>query len=309
MSGTHLEVAGSAMRRAAQASISLAVLLLVLKAAAWLESGSIALLGSLADTGLDLLASLMTLWAVWYASQPADRDHRFGHGKAEAITALLQCGLILISAAAIGWRGVSRLITPEPVEAPELGIGVSLIAIAGTLALVAYQRHVVRQTGSLAIHTDSVHYQSDLALNLAVIVALVIERLGLFTGADAIAGVGIALWLAWSAVEAARGALDMLMDREFDNHRREAIITTVNAHPAVRGIHELRTRSAGLAEFIQFHIWVDPGLTVQAAHDVADAIEADLNTAFPRADILIHVDPVGHADLGERDAQHNRLME
>lgn len=295
------------MRRAAQASVALASVLLVAKLYAWLQSGSLALLGSLADTGLDLLASLLTLGAVWYASQPADTDHRFGHGKAEAIAALVQCGLILVSAAGIAWRGIDRLIDPQPIAAAELGIGVSLLAIAGTLALVTYQRHVVRQTGSVAIRTDNLHYESDLLLNLAVIAALALERYAALGGADAVAGLAIAVYLAWGAIKAARGAVDMLMDREFDPARREEIVRIVLGNADVRGVHELRTRSSGLAEFIQFHIWVDPQMTVQAAHAIADEIEAAVGEAFPRAEILIHLDPAGLKEHGEKNLVHEEV--
>jgi ferrous-iron efflux pump FieF len=292
-----------AMRRAAQASVALASVLVTLKAVAWFQSGSLALLGSLADTGLDLLASLLTLGAVWYASQPADNDHRFGHGKAEAIAALMQCGLILVSAVAIAWRGTLRLMNPEPVQGVELGIGVSILAILGTLMLVAYQRAVVRKTGSVAIRTDNLHYESDLALNLAVIAALAAEHYLRWQGLDALAGIGIAVWLAWSAIRAARGALDMLMDREFPLARRADIVNLVQSHPAILGVHELRTRSSGLSEFIQFHIWVDPQMSVLAAHEIADEAEAKLQAAFPRAEILIHVDPAGHDERGQQLAE------
>ena len=285
-------------RRAALASVAVAVILLGLKAwAAW-ATASMAMLGSLADTALDLAASLMTLFAVGLAAQPADDDHRFGHGKAEAIAALLQTLLILGSGIAIGVRAFQQLGVHDLPTRAGVGIGVSLAGVALTLALVTYQRRVVRATGSIAIGTDQIHYQSDLLLNLAVIAALVLDiQLGIH-GADAAFGIGIALWLGYGALTSARDAVDMLMDREWPEAKRQKLLAAVAGHPRVEGIHELRTRSSGVTDFIQFHIWLAPEMTVAAAHAVVDEIEAKAAAAFPGAEILIHVDPAGHYDAG-----------
>lgn len=287
---------GDLTRRAAMASVTMAAFLLLLKAYATRATGSVAMLGSLADTGLDLLASLVTLYAVWLAAQPADADHRFGHGKAEAIAALMQTLVILGSAVAIGVRAVIALGHHESPAHPDLGIGVSLAAAALTLVLVAYQRRVVRATGSIAIGTDQVHYQADLYLNLAVVVAFALEAFAGLHGADTVFAIGIAAWLAWGAVTAARGAVDMLMDREWPEARRQALLAVVARHPQVDGVHELRTRSSGVTDFIQFHVWLAPDMTVAAAHAIVDEIEADVAQSFPGAEILIHVDPLGHYD-------------
>jgi len=283
-------------RRAALASVSSATILLFLKAWAAAATGSVAMLGSLADTGLDLLSSLVTLYAVWLAAQPADENHRFGHGKAEAIAALMQTLVILGSAVAIGARAIADLGTRAPPQRADIGIGVSLAAVVLTLILVAYQRYVVRETGSIAIVTDQVHYQSDLLLNLAVIAAFALETFAGLHGADAIFGIGIALYLGYGAVTSARAALDMLMDREWPEAKRQTLLAVVARHPQVDGIHELRTRSSGITDFIQFHIWLAPDMSVRSAHDIVDQIEADVATAFPGAEILIHVDPLGHYD-------------
>jgi ferrous-iron efflux pump FieF len=283
-------------RRAAIASVTAATILLFLKAYAARATGSVAMLGSLADTGLDLLSSLVTLYAVSLAAQPADADHRFGHGKAEAIAALMQTLVIFGSAGAIGGRAMMTIGHAAPLTRPDIGIGVSLLAAAMTLALVAYQRHVVRVTGSIAIQTDHVHYQSDLFLNLAVVVAFALEAWGGVHGADAVFGMGIAMYLAWGAARAARAAVDMLMDREWPEAKRQTLLTVVARHPKVDGVHELRTRSSGVTDFIQFHVWLAPDMTVGAAHAIVDEIEADVASAFPGAEILIHVDPMGHYD-------------
>lgn len=282
--------------RAALASAALAVLLVALKGWAAIVTGSVAMLGSLADSGFDLAASLITLYAVRVAARPADAEHRFGHGKAEALAALVQVGLVSVSAVGILLRAVDRLRRGAETDAPELGIGVSLVAIAATLALLAYQRRVIARTQSVAIAADNVHYQSDLLLNGSVIAALALDHFARLPGADAWFGIAIALWLAWGAWRASSHAIDQLMDREWPDDRRAAFLELAGAHPQVRGVHDLRTRTSGVQDFAQFHIWVDPALSVGAAHDIVDAVEARLRHAFPAVEILIHVDPEGHID-------------
>jgi len=282
--------------RAALASVAAALALLVLKAWAALQTGSVAMLGSLADTGLDLIASLVTLFAVRLAAIPADREHRFGHGKAEALAALAQVALISISAVAIGWRAADRLLHGARTDYAEAGIAVSAVAILVTLALVAYQRSVIRRTGSVAIRTDAVHYQSDLLLNLSVIAALVLDQYLGLAGADPLFGLAIAAWLIWGAWRASSHALDQLMDREWPEEKRRRFLAIASSRPEAKGIHDLRTRSSGTHDFAQFHIWVDPKMSVAAAHAVVEAIEADLAREFPGCEVLIHLDPEGQVD-------------
>ncbi|WP_443478031.1 cation diffusion facilitator family transporter [Novosphingobium aerophilum] len=283
-------------RSAAIASIGTAVFLLALKGwAAW-STGSTAMLGSLADTALDLVASIATLLGVWIASQPADDKHRFGHGKAEAIAAMFQIVLISISALAIASRAVEEFLAGSTVEKAEGGIAVSAAAIVLTLMLVAWQRHVIRKTGSIAIQTDSVHYQSDLMLNLAVIVALVLDHYAGLRGADPLFGIGIAAWLGWGAWRASQDVLDQLMDHEWPEEEKDRFLQVLARHPDITGVHDLRTRTSGNKDFVQFHVWVDPNMTVREAHRVMDELEHRLAVEFPGTEILIHPDPEGLVD-------------
>ncbi len=292
----HHEMHGSLTTRAAIASVSMALFLLALKLFAAAETGSVALLGSLADTGFDVLASLLTLFSVRYAARPADDNHRFGHGKAEALSALIQVVLVIVSAILIGWRAVERLGSNESTAHPEYGIGVSVIAIFATLALLAYQRQIVRKTGSVAIHADHVHYQSDLLLNIAVIIGIALESFLHLRGADPLFGLVIALWLLWGAFRAAQMALDQLLDREWPEARRNQFIEVAMRHPQLRGIHDMRTRSSGVHDFCQFHVWVDPDMTILQAHRIMDEVEEALMQEFPGVEVLIHPDPEGHKD-------------
>ena len=298
MSGGHLHGAerSSLTSRAALASIALALLLIGLKAWAAVETSSMAMLGSLADSGLDLIASLVVLLGVRVAAQPADREHRFGHGKAEALASLVQVILISISAIFIAFRAIERLIGGAQTTHAELGIGVSFVAIVFTLALIAYQRYVVRRTGSVAIATDRLHYASDLMLNGSVIAALVLDQYVGIVGADAVFGILIALWLARSAWQSSSQVLDQLMDREWPDELRQQFLAATKDYPELAGLHDLRTRTSGTHHFAQFHVWVPADWTVREAHDRLYRAEEELQKRFPGTEILIHVDPEGQVD-------------
>jgi ferrous-iron efflux pump FieF len=282
--------------RAALASIAMSVTLIALKSWAAYQTDSTAMLGSLADSGLDLVASLIILLGVRIAAAPADYDHRFGHGKAEALASLVQVILISLSAIFIAFRAVQRLLSGAQTAHAELGIGVSVAALILTAALIAYQRHVVRRTGSLAIGTDRLHYSSDLLLNGSVIVALGLDQFAGLTGADAVFGLLIAVWLLWGAWSASSHALDQLMDKEWPDELRERFLAAAKEYPELAGLHDLRTRTSGTHHFAQFHVWVPADWTVQEAHDRLDAAEEELQQRFPGTEILIHVDPEGQID-------------
>ncbi len=299
---------GKLTQRAAIASICVALLLLLLKAAALWESGSVALLGSLADSTLDLFASLVTLLGVRWAAMPADHNHRFGHGKAEALAALFQVTLISMAAVGIAWAALHRLGGDHSMGEPELGIGVSIIAILLSLVLVAYQKSVIARTGSLAISTDNLHYQSDLLLNISVIIALALEHYAGLRGADPLFGLGIAIWLGWGAWRSAGEAVDHLMDKEWSVEERRQFLEVAMRHPELRDIHDMRTRTSGPERFVQFHVSVDPDMTVRQAHEVMDQIEEMLGRDFPGVEILIHPDPYVH-DMEKRDDDPLRGVE
>lgn len=283
--------AGRLMRLATYASVATATILIAVKLGAWWLTDSVSLLSSLMDSLLDVAASLVTLLAVRQALVPADREHRFGHGKAEPLAALLQAGLISGSALFIAIEGIHRLIQPEPVSYGSLGIAVMVFSILLTFALTRFQKYVVRRTGSSAIAADSLHYMSDLLMNAAVILALVLaSQLG-WLRADPLIALGVAGYILYSAVQIARGALDMLMDRELPAEQREKVIAVARAHDEVLGVHDLKTRASGPRTFIQLHLEMNGGMTLYRAHAVAEAVEAELQTQFPGAEVIIHQDP------------------
>jgi ferrous-iron efflux pump FieF len=295
-SHAHADQRGQLTARAAMASISMALFLVVIKSYAAWKTGSVAMLGSLADTALDLVASIVTLVGVRWAAMPADDDHRFGHGKAEALAALIQVILISVSALGIAWRAVDRLANKAETQGLELGLGVSLVAIAATFALLAYQRYVIKRTGSVAIQTDHVHYQSDLLFNLSVIAALLLDQLLGWRMADPLFGIAIAAWLLYGALRAASQSINQLMDKEWPPEKRRSFLAAAAEHPELAGLHDCRTRTSGAHDFVQFHVWVPGHWTVAEAHERMDRAEEALQQRFPGTEILIHLDPEGHTD-------------
>jgi ferrous-iron efflux pump FieF len=283
-------------RLAASASVVVAVTLICAKLMIWVITGSVAVLGSLVDSGLDAIASIVTFISIRQAAQPPDRAHRYGHGKAEAIGAFVQAGFVLGSALFLASEAVRRLINPQPIEQGPLGIAVLAFAILLTAALLVLQRFVVSRTGSIAIQADSMHYRSDLLMNLAVIAALVLADTTGWPIIDPLFGLGVVLVLLYSALKVARDALDMLMDRELPAEQRAYIRRLALAHPGARNVHDLRTRRAGSDVFIELHLELDGALSLEQAHDLTHEVEARIRGAFPAADIIVHQEPAGLAD-------------
>jgi ferrous-iron efflux pump FieF len=280
-------------RRATYASVAVALLLIAVKFAAWLETGSVALLSSVIDSLLDAAASIVNLLAVRHAMAPADREHRFGHGKAEPLAVLGQSAFITGSALLLLAEAARRLIRPAPVTNPRAGIAVMVFSIVVTVALVLYQRHVVRRTGSIAITADELHYRGDVILNGSVIAALVLSGLFGLRILDPLFGASIGIWIIWSAVRLARLSLIQLMDQELPDDEREKIREIAQSHPEVAAAHDLRTRVAGPTAFIQLHIEMDGEMSLIRAHEISDEVEASLRSAYPNAEIIIHQDPEG----------------
>jgi ferrous-iron efflux pump FieF len=281
------------MRLASFASVGAALLLIALKFGAFLQTGSVSLLSTLFDSALDAAASIVSLIAVRQALVPPDPEHRFGHGKAEPLAGLVQVTFILGTSALLLREVVDHFVTPQPIEAPEVGVAVMLVSLAITGLLVLFQRHVVRRTGSIAIKSDQAHYATDFVVNFSVIAALVLSaRLGWWWIDPAIA-LAIAIFIAGAALRIGKDALDMLMDREMDEADRTRIKEIVRGHPKVLNLHDLRTRAAGRDKFIQFHLELDGSLSLSNAHRISDAVEADVRAAFPGAEVIIHEDPAG----------------
>jgi ferrous-iron efflux pump FieF len=279
--------------RATYASLAVAAVLIAAKLVVWISTDSVALLSSLVDSFVDAAASLVNFFAVRQAIVPADREHRFGHGKAEPLAALGQSAFLIGSAILLMFEAVRHLVSPVPVEDARPGIAVMVFAIAVTVGLVAYQRHVIRHTGSIAVGADELHYRSDLILNLGVIATLILGSTLHLPILDPLFGGAVGLWIIYGAVKIARLSLVQLMDREMPDSERARVRAIAENHPEVTAVHDIRTRVAGPTTFIQLHIEMDGGMNLLRAHEISDAVEAQLQAAFPQAEILIHEDPAG----------------
>jgi ferrous-iron efflux pump FieF len=284
---------GRLMVGVAIAAVAVASLLVVAKLVAYLVTDSIAMMASLADSALDVFASSVNLLAIRHALQPADREHRFGHAKAEPLAGLGQSALIAGSTGFLLVESLSRLISPHAIADANVGLAVMAVSIVTTIALVIVQRIVVQRTGSVAVGADRMHYLGDLLTNAGVVVSIVLAgRFGILI-ADPIIGIGVSAVLAWSAWHVFRQSYDQLMDRELPDADRDRIKAIVRAHADVRALHDLRTRAAGTRQFIQLHIELDPAMALTRAHQISDEVEAELCTQFPNAEVIIHQDPAG----------------
>ncbi|MDH4583493.1 cation diffusion facilitator family transporter [Pseudomonas sp. BN415] len=278
------------LRLATRASLAVAIILVIAKAIAWAMNGSVSLLAGLTDSLMDSAASLLNLLAVHYALKPADDDHRYGHGKAEALAGLAQALFISVSSVLVAAQAYERLNAPQPLEAEMLGIGVMILSLALTAALLLLQRRVIRATGSTAVRADSLHYRSDLLLNGGILLALVLASLG-WQQADALFGLGIAGYILWSAIGIARESISVLMDEELtpaisaDMHRLACAV------PGVLGAHDLRTRISGNHWYVQLHLELPGELTLSRAHALCEAAANAITAQYPRAEVLVHADP------------------
>jgi ferrous-iron efflux pump FieF len=281
------------MRQATYASVTVAATLIVAKLVIWDMSDSVALLSSLIDSTLDVMASLISLFAVRQALMPADKEHRFGHGKAESLAALGQSLFVGGSAVFLVFEAGGRVLRPPEVDNGIAAISVMVLSLVMTLVLVQFQRFVIKETGSMAIAADSLHYTADLLVNGGIIIGLIAVTAFGWTLADPLVALAVALYLIITAWRIALLAMDMLMDREFDDSAREEIHSIILSHPEVKSMHDLRTRSAGVHSFIQLHLELDGDLSLSEAHRISDEVEKLVSAKFENAEILIHEDPEG----------------
>jgi len=286
------------LKLASVASVITAGFLIVAKLAAWYITGSVGLLASLVDSVMDSIASLINLFAIRYSLQPADEEHRFGHGKAEPLAGLAQAAFIAGSAIFLIFHAIDRLRLSHPLEQVDIGIGVMVLSIVLTLLLLAIQRYVIQRTDSTAIRADSLHYATDLLTNVSILLALYLTTLG-WTWADPVFAIAVAIYIFYSAFQIGQVAFQQLMDRELPEDILEKIQATAMSHEEVTGTHEMRTRQAGHTKFVQLHLELNENMSLKRAHEIADEVEAEIKEFLPGAEVLIHQDPVDDSQKGE----------
>lgn len=284
------------LRSATYASVAVALVLVMAKLWAWRQTDSVSILSSLADSVLDVMASLITFWAIRFSLEPADREHRFGHGKGEGLAALFQAVIVSASAAFVAREAILRLMAPARIGEPAAGAGVIVFAVILTFALVSWQRHVSRQTGSVAIAADALHYKTDLLTNASVLVAIGISAFTDVLWLDPVVGLGIALYLLRGAWQIGTKSLDILLDREIPDEDRNRIRDIALRHQRVLGFHDLRTRHSGGGYIVQFHLELAPSTSLVDTHLILDEVEDWIRAAYPGCEIIIHPDPLGFAE-------------
>jgi cation diffusion facilitator family transporter len=306
----NLQDTAALTRAITRLSVAMALVLSGIKLVAWLASGSVAMLASLADSGLDVLAALAAYFAVRYAAEPPDHEHRFGHGKAEAFASLVQAGLVFASAALIGREAIDHILHPTPLSNSGWGLIVMVVSVAATAGLITAQTSVLKRANSVAVSGDRMHYVVDLGSNVIAFVGIGISAWLANPLADAAAGLAVAALLIAGAVNVFRASSLELMDHELTDEARRRIAELARRDPRVRDVHQLRTRASGPYIHVQMHAELDPSLTLVEAHAVMVAAERRVLEAFPSADIIIHPDPRGHAEPhGGAFAEHHELEE
>ena len=288
------------VRSATYASVSVALILVAAKTWAWLATGSVAMLSSLADSLLDTLSSALTFWAVRYSLSPADAEHRFGHGKSEGLAALLQSLIIGASGVFVCHEAIQRILEPQPIDKPEAGLLVIFGSTLATVLLVGYQRYVSRRTSSIAIGADAMHYTTDILVNLSVGAALVLTAWTGWQLMDALVGLAVAAYILFGSFQIAAQSLDILLDREIPEDDRQRVKTIALGHPEVLGLHDMRTRHGGAHYIIQFHLDLPRDISLWRGHEILDEVEEQIRAEYPGCEIIIHADPLGIAENKDR---------
>ena len=286
---------------AACASISVSVTLSVIKAGAAIVTGSLSVLSSMVDSLTDVISSSISLVAVKFANKPLTEHHRYGYGKAESVSALIQAAFIAGSGGFIFYDGICRLMKPEPLKQTAVGLWIMGISIVLTVGLIAFQAAVVKKTKSQAIEADSAHYTVDLLTNGAIILSLLVVRYLNWQWFDCATAVAISIYLLWNAGHIAVKALEEITDHEVDDDIKQKIVDLALSVPEVKGYHDFRTRVSGLRMFIEIHLELDGNLTLSQSHDISDQVEAKILAAFPMSQIIVHQDPYG---LHEKRLDH-----
>lgn len=278
------------MRQCLYAAIFSAFFMILLKTYAWISTQSLSLLSSLIDSIIDMASSFINLYAIHRSFRPANKEYSFGQTKAESLAALGQSFFIGGSALFLLEKSFERFLKPEILEGTTLGMSVMILTTLCTLGLVLFQRYVIKKTKSLAIQADALHYKGDLLMNLGVFLALLLSRWLQVSWIDPTFAFFIALYILYTSFKIGKSAMDILMDKELPEEIRHKILSLVFSHNQVKGIHDLRTRSGGIKQFIQLHIELDGHLTLSEAHQIAEQIEQEIRLTFPDTEVIIHQD-------------------
>ena len=281
------------VKSASIASLLVASTLIILKYYAWVTTSSVSMLGSLADSLIDFLASIVVFIAITYSFLPADAKHRFGYDKSEGLAAFIQSLLIGISGIYVCFEAITRLLNPSQINQPNIAIWIILVSIALTIALIVYQKYVVKKSQSMAIESDQYHYLTDTFINLSVLFSIVITGWTQFTFIDAVVGLLISGVVLYTAFILLKKSFKILLDQEIQSSHRDQIRKIALQHPQVLGFHDLRTRDTGRKYIIQFHLELDPKMSLLESHRITDEVTDNVLDVYPNSELIIHTDPLG----------------
>lgn len=291
---------------AAGASLFVSIMLIVLKFVAFIKTDSLAVFSSLIDSVTDLFASFISGVAVYFSMKPANCKHRYGYGKSEALSALLQAIFVGASGVFVIFDGINRLFNPVEVAQTGVGIYVMLFSIFSTVLLVLFQTYVANKTNSLAIKADRAHYVVDFLTNGAVVISLVLVELFDFVYFDVIAALFISVYLIYNAYDLGKESIEQITDIELSDEIRSNIESLAKSCEGVMGVHDLRTRNAGDIYYIELHVEMDGDISLYNAHIITDKVERLLIETYPNSQIIIHQDPLG-VDEARLDNKINNI--
>ncbi len=294
MSLSHRE-RGHQTQKAALVSLAVGLTIIALQLYAYFQTNALVMLASMLESVGDAIAAATAFYALRVAHRAPDKNHRWGHGKAEPLVTLGQAAFVAGSGIYFLIQSFSRLLSPEPVESTPIGITIMVISSVLILALLIYQHRVVDRTHSMSIKADFLHYMNDMLVNIVVIISLLISGMG-FDRFDGAASMLISFYILFSAWKLARGAAEQLMDKEMKDEDRHIISEIILAHHGVSGMHDLRTRQSGPDVFIDAHVEMPGDLTLHDAHHITEMLEDALRRRYPTAQIILHQEPAGIED-------------
>ena len=297
MFSNQLEATNKHLKKlATTASLALAIFLTIIKTFGVLYTGSLSVLSSMIDSLADIFASLITFFAVHISSRPADKEHRYGHGKAEALSALIQSAFICGSGFFIIYDAVIRFLSPRTIPQSWIGIIIMIISLILTICLIIFQHYVAKRTKSQAIIADALHYYVDVITNFGIIFSLFIVHQWNIFWIDTITAIIVSAYLIFNAYKLATDAISLLMDKELDDSIREHITKIALSSDHIMGIHDLRSRNMGDKYIFELHLELDGNLALAQAHQYTNNVEKSIKQAYPGAQIIIHQDPSGTSE-------------
>jgi cation diffusion facilitator family transporter len=274
-------------------SLATSIVVITLKFAAYYLTGSVGLLSDAVESVVNIVAALVALAVLTYAEEKPDREHNFGHEKAQYFSSGIEGALIFVAAGAIVWTAVPRIINPQELDQVGYGLALSALATVGNAACAWVMLRAARTHRSITLEADARHLLTDVWTTVGVFAGVVLVQLTGYLRLDPLIAIAVAIQILWTGWQLMTRSFEGLMDRAVPDDDR-AIITSVLDSLRHQGcdFHALRTRVAGAKSFVDVHVLVPGNMSVQAGHDMVEALEAEVRAKLPHVEILIHLEPL-----------------